>query len=855
MNKIYLPIIFILISLNTFGQNTYVPDDNFEQYLISQGYDDVLDNNVLTSNINTITTLNLRQKQVLDLTGINDFVALKELNISNNLVNSIGYLTIVDITGLINLEELDASYNTIESIDLSNNTKLIEVNLEHNKISTVNLTNALDLEVLKFGDNQLASIDITQNIKLAFVEIDNNLLTGTLDLSSQSLLSKLDISFNEIDNLLLNPSCKDILGDINIEHNKITNIDLTDYVELFYAYLGYNELTSVTLANNRSLYKFTVNDNNLTSFDFNISYRENGSSKHLELIDCSRNNLTSFTISPKLGSVNSLYCSKNNLTSFAINGFRATKLDISNNTGVNLTVANSGSIENLIIDNNDLTSLNISPFNLSYLSCKNNKLTVLNDINNLYTLDCSNNEITSLTITTDSKIQDLSCNSNELTSIDVLPENLKSLNCRNNEISTLNLDNVSAWYFTSLRCDTNKIKSLDLERFSALYNIYCSHNEITELNLTNQSYNNPIYYLYCNDNKLTELDLRNIYIDEYSYPRPFDTRNNPDLTCIYVSDKDHYEPRFTNIDSQTHYVLDEDECNSWSTWVDIPDSKFENALIEKGIDDVADGKVLKHDIMDITELVVENLKIRDLTGIEEFDKLEELSFSRNYISTINLSNNIYLRTLNCSMNPVLASIDVSDNPQLWFINCSVTSISELDVTNNTLLRYLYCDDNSISSLDLSHNNYMRELIANNCELTSLDLRNIDYTNIETLDVTNNLDLKCIYTDDVDYCNSNFIDIDNTSSFVIDEDACNALSVESFDVSIKLNIYPNPASDIVNINTFKKIKEITIYNLSGNIINTFSENTTTINIKEYPKGTYFIYTQTDEGNAVNKLIIK
>jgi hypothetical protein len=33
------------------GQNTYVPDDNFEQAIIDLGYDDTLDDFVLTQNI------------------------------------------------------------------------------------------------------------------------------------------------------------------------------------------------------------------------------------------------------------------------------------------------------------------------------------------------------------------------------------------------------------------------------------------------------------------------------------------------------------------------------------------------------------------------------------------------------------------------------------------------------------------------------------------------------------------------------------------------------------------------------------------------------------------------------------
>ena len=63
----------------------------FERLLICHGYDDVLDNYVLTSNINTVEILNLPEPHatsgceeigsVGDLTGIEDFKALKHLGI------------------------------------------------------------------------------------------------------------------------------------------------------------------------------------------------------------------------------------------------------------------------------------------------------------------------------------------------------------------------------------------------------------------------------------------------------------------------------------------------------------------------------------------------------------------------------------------------------------------------------------------------------------------------------------------------------------------------------------------------------------------------------------------------------
>ena len=54
---------------------TYVPDDNFEQFLISNGYDNFLDDSVKTINIqnSNLTTLYLANLSISDLTGIEDF--------------------------------------------------------------------------------------------------------------------------------------------------------------------------------------------------------------------------------------------------------------------------------------------------------------------------------------------------------------------------------------------------------------------------------------------------------------------------------------------------------------------------------------------------------------------------------------------------------------------------------------------------------------------------------------------------------------------------------------------------------------------------------------------------------------
>ncbi len=65
-------------------QKTYVPDDKFEQILIDLGYDSELDDFVLSENIKEVTRLRVWRDSVKDLTGIEDFVALTELDCSFN---------------------------------------------------------------------------------------------------------------------------------------------------------------------------------------------------------------------------------------------------------------------------------------------------------------------------------------------------------------------------------------------------------------------------------------------------------------------------------------------------------------------------------------------------------------------------------------------------------------------------------------------------------------------------------------------------------------------------------------------------------------------------------------------------
>ena len=63
-----------------------------------------------------------------------------------------------------------------------------------------------------------------------------------------------------------------------------------------------------------------------------------------------------------------------------------------------------------------------------------------------------------------------------------------------------------------------------------------------------------------------------------------------------------------------------------------------------------------------------------------------------------------------------------------------------------------------------------------------------------------------------------------------------------DAKAELKVYPNPATDIVNISSSEEIGSVAVYNLSGALVGTADEingTSATVNVNELPQGTYLI----------------
>ena len=112
MKKILL--IFLCFPFFGYAQKTYIPDDAFEQRLINLDLDDVFDDSVYTSAIDTVLTLYISNNGVADLTGIEDFIQLSNLFCSGNQIIDL------DLSNNANLFELNCNDNLLVSLDVRN---------------------------------------------------------------------------------------------------------------------------------------------------------------------------------------------------------------------------------------------------------------------------------------------------------------------------------------------------------------------------------------------------------------------------------------------------------------------------------------------------------------------------------------------------------------------------------------------------------------------------------------------------------------------------------------------------------------------------------------------------------------
>ena len=296
----------LLFTLSINAQNaTTILDTIFEQALIGLGYDNTIDSLVLTSNINTVDSLDVSNLNISDLTGIEGFSSL---------------------------QYLDCSINNIDTLNLNSNANLKYLNCSSNSLDLLRIDSLNALDTLKCSFNNLFDLNTDGNGSLTVLECSSN-----------------NIDFLNLDN-------NTFLGTVRCGHNNLSTLDLSA-LDLYILQCEHNPITNINLTNNSSLKHLTCHDNSLTTINLsgntNLEWLSIGSSDLLP----PNNDLSALDLSANCNITN-LYCNNNlnlhcievcdtsliNNWIYNIDSQQYFSEDCNYNTAINETYKNSGEI-------------------------------------------------------------------------------------------------------------------------------------------------------------------------------------------------------------------------------------------------------------------------------------------------------------------------------------------------------------------------------------------------------------------------------------------------------------------------------------------------------------------------------
>jgi Leucine-rich repeat (LRR) protein len=204
---------------------TAIPDAAFETKLIALGLDIApLDGKISTRKIETVLTLDVYFSGIEDLTGIEDFTALKELNCSSN------QLTQLDVSKNTALEVLNCETNQITSLNVSNNRQLTNLNCSDNLFSVLDLSNNEAMQHFFCYFTQLTQLDLSKNTNLIDTDCSHNTQLTSLNLKNgnNTRLNPLLIVFTD------NPRLGCItVDDVTYANANWNNINIKDNPTLY----------------------------------------------------------------------------------------------------------------------------------------------------------------------------------------------------------------------------------------------------------------------------------------------------------------------------------------------------------------------------------------------------------------------------------------------------------------------------------------------------------------------------------------------------------------------------------------------------------------------------------------------
>lgn len=209
---------------------------NVQSISISGAVADAID----LTGLDSLTSFSFSQGSLANI-NVTALPQLKKLTINNNTVSNFeSTLQSIDLSGNPALEELNLMAASTEkpgllkSLDLSNNTKLTNIYAQNNQISSIQLPAGAALKFLNLENNKLTQIDLSMLKSLKDTYLDSNQLT-TIDLSMLVEGANLYLNDNQLTELVIPVSVKNMYA----QNNQLTKFSVV------------NTTTSCKIENNR----------------------------------------------------------------------------------------------------------------------------------------------------------------------------------------------------------------------------------------------------------------------------------------------------------------------------------------------------------------------------------------------------------------------------------------------------------------------------------------------------------------------------------------------------------------------------------------------------------------------------
>ncbi len=376
-NRVYDKDVYVSDDYVAIINATNFPDANFRSYMLSlypKGY-------ITQTDVNNRTSLNIANKSISNLKGIEYFTNLTTFYCNNNNLTSLSQLS-----GLSKMDALLCSDNQLTSLDLSYFPVLRYLNCSNNKLTTLSAANKSTLKLLYCKNNTLltglycyndilTTLDVTGCTALkTFKCYENASLASITGLANCTAITYLDCEDCAITDLSAVNSMTNI-EKIFARNNKLTTLSVT----------GKTKLTNLLVSGNTTLTNLTCYRNALTALQVEgctalkeLRCYENASlasitglasCKAITYLDCEDCAITSLSAVQSMANIEKLYARNNKLTT----------LDVSQSLYLNtLRVSGNTLLTNLKCYGCDLTNLYVTGCSsLTYLDCTYNKLTSL----------------------------------------------------------------------------------------------------------------------------------------------------------------------------------------------------------------------------------------------------------------------------------------------------------------------------------------------------------------------------------------------------------------------------------------------------------------------------------------------